>query len=902
MNENDNIESKLNRITKQLDEEKWTRAALNSYTTTYFKELDAIIDDAIENNYAMQLKNLCDEHIMHTQNSIIAMYVSGILSLYFQLIDDSNITKLIEIFTDNHKLQIVEGICEKMLTFGEQKLALKTLSLCYSQSNNEEKKYEIWERLIKIDYDEADIVKNIADRKKDDGKIEEAVDYYKKALFRYINRKAFHNVKELWNKLLVIDSEDANFFLNTEKKVAVAFDSEKATQLLYDFYNATREKENWDLCISVLKRIVDYNPKDPDVRKQLIECYKKKYEAHSKVENYIEKSELNKDWRNIHEAISDFEKHISFDAGTFVGHRTWGIGVIRSIDNEVLIIYFASKRNHPMSLDMAVTALTCLPKNHIWVLKSVIDKKRLHDRVKSDPHWALKTVISSFNNQASLKQIKTELVPSILTPTEWNTWSKEAKNILDRDSEFGNLPDQTDVFTVRDTPITVEEKLYNNFKANPKFYSRVKVMREFLKECQPDSEYFNEMYTYFTSYLKEIDRPNDINVSAYILIREIVKEYPYLNPGIDKHFKDIFKDKNRLVSVFERIEDAEIRKSFIRFVKEFSDWPIIYMKLFPKCLNRSILEDLAAQNRSDCISQMFEEIASNFREDRTAFIWLMKNAEEYKDLCKIQEETFVINAIQLLSTLYKEMDNRYNVSENRKLAQQIESILFKEGRLEKTVQKISSDKLSKIYSLVNEIKGLSLALKQDVRRMISETHPEFQFGDEQSKTLSARDIISRSLLVLQRSHQAKSRELKYIIDVEIPNNSKEIGEALELGDLKENAEYKAAKEKQAILNATASKLQEDLEKAYIFKKEEINTSQIGFGTQVTLQNLLTQKDESFTILGPWESDPNENIISYLSPFGKNLIGAKPGDTLEFEINEIPYKYKVKKIAACDNID
>ena len=248
MNENDNIESKLNRITKQLDEEKWTRAALNSYTTTYFKELDAIIDDAIENNYAMQLKNLCDEHIMHTQNSIIAMYVSGILSLYFQLIDDSNITKLIEIFTDNHKLQIVEGICEKMLTFGEQKLALKTLSLCYSQSNNEEKKYEIWERLIKIDYDEADIVKNIADRKKDDGKIEEAVDYYKKALFRYINRKAFHNVKELWNKLLVIDSEDANFFLNTEKKSLSPLIPKKRRS--YSMTSTTRqEKKKTGICV-----------------------------------------------------------------------------------------------------------------------------------------------------------------------------------------------------------------------------------------------------------------------------------------------------------------------------------------------------------------------------------------------------------------------------------------------------------------------------------------------------------------------------------------------------------------------------------------------------------------------------------------------------------------------------
>ena len=177
------IEAKLNQITRQLDEEKWTRAALNSYTMTYFKELDAIIDDAIANDYAMQLKTLCDEHIAHTQNSIIAMYITGILSLYFQLIDDSVITKLIEIFTDNHKFQIVEGICEKMLSFGEQKLALRTLSLCYAQSNNEEKKYEVWERLIKIDYDEADIVKNIADRKKEEGKTEEAVDYYKKAVF-----------------------------------------------------------------------------------------------------------------------------------------------------------------------------------------------------------------------------------------------------------------------------------------------------------------------------------------------------------------------------------------------------------------------------------------------------------------------------------------------------------------------------------------------------------------------------------------------------------------------------------------------------------------------------------------------------------------------------------------------
>ena len=241
---NDGIEAKLNQVSEQLKGEKWTRAALNSYTTIYFKDLDAVIDEAIEGNYAMQLKNLCDEHIAHTQNSIIAMYISGILSLYFQLIDDTDITKLINIFTDNHKLQIVESICEKMLSFGEQKLALQTLAYCYAQSNNEEKKFEIWERWAKIDHEEADIVKSIADRKKEEGKLEEAADYYKKAIHRYINQKAFNHVKELWGKLLDVDPNDINFFLNTEKKVAVAFDSEKASQLLYDLYNNAREKQN----------------------------------------------------------------------------------------------------------------------------------------------------------------------------------------------------------------------------------------------------------------------------------------------------------------------------------------------------------------------------------------------------------------------------------------------------------------------------------------------------------------------------------------------------------------------------------------------------------------------------------------------------------------------------------
>ena len=141
----------------------------------------------------------------------------------------------------------------------------------------------------------------------------------------------------------------------------------------------------------------------------------------------------------------------------------------------------------------------------------------------------------------------------------------------------------------------------------------------------------------------------------------------------------------------------------------------------------------------------------------------------------------------------------------------------------------------------------------------------------------------------------KQEELDHILHVEIPANSKEIGEALALGDLKENAEYIAAKERQTQLSNTASKLQDEIDKAQIFDPTTITTARVSFGTTVTLKNKNTNADEEYTILGPWESDPENRIISYMSPFGKEILNSKEGEELSFEINERKHSYTVVKI-------
>ena len=134
-----------------------------------------------------------------------------------------------------------------------------------------------------------------------------------------------------------------------------------------------------------------------------------------------------------------------------------------------------------------------------------------------------------------------------------------------------------------------------------------------------------------------------------------------------------------------------------------------------------------------------------------------------------------------------------------------------------------------------------------------------------------------------------------MIEAEIPENSKEIGVAMKKGDLRENAEYKAALEKQELLKTAASKLQEELLNAEIFNENDVNTDKVSFGTVVELQNLQNSEQETYTIYGPWESDPSKNIISYLSPLGTNLYNHKEGEELTFKINEQEFHYRITNI-------
>ena len=104
-----------------------------------------------------------------------------------------------------------------------------------------------------------------------------------------------------------------------------------------------------------------------------------------------------------------------------------------------------------------------------------------------------------------------------------------------------------------------------------------------------------------------------------------------------------------------------------------------------------------------------------------------------------------------------------------------------------------------------------------------------------------------------------------------------------------------------MLNAAAGKLTEEINSAQVFDKANLDLNKVSFGTRITLLNMDTNQNVVYNILGPWESNPEKNIISYLAPLADELLGAEKEEVLKFEINDTLYNFKVLAIEASDLI-
>lgn len=158
--------------------------------------------------------------------------------------------------------------------------------------------------------------------------------------------------------------------------------------------------------------------------------------------------------------------------------------------------------------------------------------------------------------------------------------------------------------------------------------------------------------------------------------------------------------------------------------------------------------------------------------------------------------------------------------------------------------------------------------------------------------------MSHTVPMTKESHEALQEELKRMIREERPKVIQDIAEARSHGDLSENAEYDAAKNRQGFIEGRIQELQDKLARAYVVDLSNLKPEKVVFGATVTLYDTANEEEVSYKIVGEEEADIKCGKISCTSPVGKALIGHKLDDSVKIKVPSGTKEYEIIEIKYC----
>ena len=612
-------------IEEKLKEEKWTRAAIESYSVRNFIELDSIIRMSIDDNFKDDLKNLCRENLKHYQNSVVGLYIIGVLSLEESSVDDTHIPQIIKLFMDNKKLKIAEFLAEKILSYRENKFALKTLETVYEDYGNQDELFNIKKRLVLIDSKDAANAKYLGEYYEKEGDKDQAMFYYRLAMERYIKARSVKMVEDLWNKVIKLYPEDAGLVISMSKKITEVLGEERTADMVFnDFIRQAIKNEKFREALKVLKVIIDFKQSEKQFRKAIEDCYRNIYKDHSQLEKYLKLSAIGQSWKPHKEAIRIFETHIAFDQGIYVSHKSWGIGLVKEIQNDKVIIDFEEKKNHEMSLEIALRALDILDPDNIIIWKKH-KTEELRGLIKSDPLKVIEIVLRSNRGEISSSEIKSYFVPDIMKESEWNKWWLSSKKLLETSETVIQNPTKRNMIELRDNEQSIVDEIISKFKKTTTFENKVKLFIDFvLRGGSVNSAPAAALVDYFTEIIKASSESNEKQLVSLVALKYSNYE-KYSDSDVDS--SNFFEIKN-LYDLYDKL-DPELKKTFLMLLmKKLKDWDLKFADIIAHSavvkLNRFMLNELEMFEKFDVINSIFVASMNAFHENPELFLWISK--------------------------------------------------------------------------------------------------------------------------------------------------------------------------------------------------------------------------------------------------------------------------------------
>jgi transcription elongation GreA/GreB family factor len=577
---------------------------------------------------------------------------------------------------------------------------------------------------------------------------------------------------------------------------------------------------------------------------------------------------------------ADGNKLSKLQPGTFCQHKSWGVGRVASWDllGDRLIIDFETKPGHPLKVAFAVSSLTVLPEDH-FLARRCAEPETLKAMARSEPAKLVELAIKSTGGTLMLNDLDEMIKGSVVGDGEYKKWWENTKKALKPLRHILVPGKRTDPLVLREVDEDVGAGLIQAFLSARDLKGKIIALKALTADFDLIQDPANALQSLWRD-LSDAARPAaryQFKETLHLLLArdELVesKNLGDLPLGSLKVSDILAESRAQLAESVSALPAGLAGRVFAAFPEAFPDGAWV-----TECLNQltrtgaravgGIAAVLQQHGQTGALAEYLKKAVRNRLLSPDLLIWICKERHgPAAGVFGLDLGHAILDALHAdhLEGGPKRTGRLQDAfTDDPKLVGEMVATARDEGDVRSFAKRILS------FSVFDELTRRSLMAKV-IKQM-----PALQDMVEDSG--SQRE--DNTLIVSWESLERRKKELEEIVNVKIPQNKKDIEIARGYGDLRENFEYKSAKQQQAVLNRMQGEYSRDIDRAQGTDFTGVSTETVGIGTIVDLEDVPDGASETFTILGAWDSDVEKNIISYLSEAAKAMIGRAVGDEVE----------------------
>ncbi|HET7624310.1 MAG TPA: hypothetical protein VFM25_03520, partial [Verrucomicrobiae bacterium] len=486
-------------------------------------------------------------------------------------------------------------------------------------------------------------------------------------------------------------------------------------------------------------------------------------------------------------------------------HRSWGFGRIRTVDTVFarFTIDFPNKPGHTMDLAFAAESLKPIPKDHILARKAS-DLEGLRQMAATNHLELVKLVLQSLGGRATVDQIHQLLVPDVIRD-DWKKWWEAAKRELKKDGHF-QVPlkkSEPVIYQARET--TLQERLMEEFRSAKGLKARILVATEIQKnagDLTDKQAAATEIISALNSEITNYQRTQPAVALEAIFIRDDIRQMAGL-PAVEGEItaKNIWSQDVKIGSLIEQLPAVKHRRAVESFKESNPEhWSDVLQSSINHVsarLCREFVNVLVQEGKTNELKETLARLISQHMASTELLLWLARErTDAFADILGPEVFRAMLTAMER---------DQFNEKRSNRLSDYILS------DQELLPELTAAAELEVIKDLTRALQLSPVFDDMDKRSLLArivKSHPAVQ-----SLVSGGEAKQDTSLVVSWESLERRKNEYADLVHKKIPANSKEIALARSYGDLRENHEYKAAKEMQKVLMRQKAEMESQIVRA-----------------------------------------------------------------------------------------